>query len=206
MNRLSLLLLGSLLCLMLAWTGLVLIPYWHLGHLKPLAMEPDEPAMPGKPASYALQGQQVYMSLGCMYCHAQQVRPKGYGSDFERFGARQSVPRDYIRDPRVQLGTMRTGPDLHNIGDRPNNEEWHHLHLFSPRLTSPGSIMPAFAYLYKKQKIGEKPHPLALKNLPQAYAPEPGYEIVPTERARVLVAYLLSLKHNYSLPESQLEE
>jgi cytochrome c oxidase cbb3-type subunit 2 len=36
------------------------------------------------------------------------------------------------------------------------------------------------------------------------YAPERGYEIVPTRRAEALVEYLLSLKIDYSLPEAPI--
>lgn len=201
MNRLPLLFLGIFFCLAFSWTGLVLIPHLTTGNLKPIAAEEGEHPMPGKVPGLAAQGQQEYMNLGCMYCHTQQVRTKGIGADAIRYGDRKSVPRDYIRDPRVQLGTMRTGPDLHNIGDRPNNADWHHKHLYNPQITSPGSIMPHFAYLYRVQEIGDKPSPDAL-DLPDAFAPPKGYEVVPTERANVLVAYLLSLKHSYPLPES----
>ncbi len=64
--------------------------------------------------------------------------------------------------------------------------------------------MPAFAFLYKKQKIEDAPSPNAL-NFPKGYAgaPESGYEVVPTDRAEALVDYLLSLKINYELPESK---
>ena len=61
-----------------------------------------------------------------------------------------------------------------------------------------------YAFLFKKQKIGDAPNPRALK-FPPTYkkGPEPGYEIIPTERADTLVSYLLSLKMDYQLPESQ---
>jgi hypothetical protein len=70
---------------------------------------------------------------------------------------RRSVPLDYIFDRPHQLGTMRTGPDLINIGNRQTSPEWHHTHLYNPRLTSPGSIMPDFSYLYVRRPIsGER--------------------------------------------------
>jgi cytochrome c oxidase cbb3-type subunit 2 len=37
------------------------------------------------------------------------------------------------------------------------------------------------------------------------HAPPPGYEVVPTKDAQDLVAYLLSLKHDYTLPEVSAE-
>jgi hypothetical protein len=35
------------------------------------------------------------------------------------------------------------------------------------------------------------------------HAPPPGYEVLPTQEARDLVAYLLTLKHDYPLPEAE---
>jgi cytochrome c oxidase cbb3-type subunit II len=52
--------------------------------------------------------------------------------------------------------------------------------------------MPPFRYLFVKQKIGDAPSPDAL-NLPPAFAPPAGYEVVPSDDAKKLVAYLLSL-------------
>jgi cytochrome c oxidase cbb3-type subunit 2 len=156
----------------------------------------------------AQQGKQVYIEMGCVYCHSQQVRRQGFGADYERnWGPRQTVARDYIMQDRVLLGTMRTGPDLMHVGGRPLNADWHHLHLYNPQITSPGSTMAPFPFLYETQKIGEAPASNALKFPPDSdYAPEPGYEIVPTRKAEALVEYLLSLKVNYSLPEAPILE
>lgn len=157
----------------------------------------------------AQQGRLIYIDQGCLYCHSQQVRKKGFGNDWERgWGDRETVPRDYILQPRVLLGTSRTGPDLMSIGARQPSEEWHHLHLYNPQITSPGSIMPPFRYLYKVQEIGDAPSPHAL-NIPDTFPddqPPAGYEIVPTDRAHQLVAYLLSLKLDYELPEARFAE
>ncbi len=157
----------------------------------------------------AQQGKEIYTSMGCLYCHSQQVRRKGFGADFERgWGDRQTVPRDYILQKRVLLGTSRTGPDLMSIGMRQPSAEWHYLHLYNPQFTSPGSIMPPFRFLFETRKVGDTPSPDALK-IPDEFPdeqPPPGYEIVPTERGRELVAYLLSLKLDYELPESRFSQ
>ncbi len=72
----------------------------------------------------AIRGAQVYAANGCVYCHSQQVRPDYGGSDLERkWGERRSAPRDYIFEPIVFLGRMRTGPDLANVGHRPALQE-----------------------------------------------------------------------------------
>ena len=108
---------------------------------------------------------------------------EGFGGDFERgWGPRRTVARDYLGDRRVMLGTMRTGPDLANIGVRQPSSQWHHLHLYNPRITSPGSIMPRFAFLYETRKIVGQPSTDALE-LPEAFAVEAGYEVVPTRKA-----------------------
>ena len=106
----------------------------------------------------AALGEQVYARNGCIYCHSQQVRPEGFGADFERgWGPRRTVARDYLYNRRVMLGTMRTGPDLANIGARQPSKSWHHLHLYNPQITSPGSIMPPFAFLYEERPIVGEP-------------------------------------------------
>ena len=200
---------GALATILFSFTGIVMMSNIQYGRLEPIVLEEGEPAYPRTPSGEAMQGKQVYVDLGCIYCHSQQVRRKGFGADFERgWGDRQSVPRDYILQKRVLLGTMRTGPDLMNVGDRIPTRDWHHLHLYDPKITSPGSIMSPFAFLYKKQKIqGDELSPNAL-TFPPDYenAPEEGYEVVPTERAHVLVEYLLSLKLDYELPESKFAE
>ena len=208
MNKFTLLFLGIFFTAAFSFTGLVVSSQVQYGSLKPIAMEEGEDPYPREPVGIAQQGKLVYENQGCLYCHSQQVRAKGFGADFERgWGDRQTVARDYILQERVVLGTMRTGPDLMNVGERLSVDDWHYLHLYDPQLTSQGSVMPPFAYLFKKQKIGDEASSDALK-FPPDYKnrPEEGYEIVPSERAKQLVAYLLNLKLNYELPESRFSQ
>ncbi len=205
MKRLPLLLLGIFLTIAFSFTGIVLTSNIQFGQLTPAATEEDGDKYPLAPVGTAHQGKQAYIDLGCVYCHTQQVRRKGFGADYERgWGERQSVPRDYIRQERVLVGTMRTGPDLMNVGTRLSSKDWHFLHLYDPQITSKGSVMQPYQFLFKKQKIGLDPSPEALKFPPgYKHAPESGYEVVPTEKAKQLVDYLLSLKYDYELPESK---
>jgi cytochrome c oxidase cbb3-type subunit 2 len=216
MKNLPLLFLGIFFTLAFSWAGLILSSQYQFGQLEPTTSTLDEDGnlMPGE-ISYpqtgsgiAQQGKRVYISEGCMYCHSQQVRPQGFGADFERlWGPRQSVPRDYILQERVLLGTMRTGPDLTNVGARAITPDWHHQHLYDPQITSPGSIMPSFSYLYEVKEIDGKPSENAII-VPEdsSYYPGEGYEVVPTAKANALVKYLLSLKINYELPEAKFTE
>ena len=208
MNRFPLLFLGLMFTFFTAWVGLVIAPLKQYGGLQPVT-DPDNPSstLPPPYSALAQRGREVYAANGCLYCHSQQVRPKDQGSDLDRgWGRRPTVARDYIYDRPVFLGTMRTGPDLINIGMRQPSAKWHHLHLYAPRAMSPGSIMPNFRHLYILQKIAGKGSPDALE-FPPGKGPviKPGYEIVPSEDARALVAYLLSMNHGYSLDEAPVD-
>ena len=203
MNYGPLIFLGIFLTLASSWCGLVLIPQLQFGRQESLKIESTGETYPQPRSGLAEQGRQVYRANGCIYCHTQQVRTEGYGADLARnWGQRRTVARDYLYDKPVMLGTMRTGPDLTNIGLRQGSANWHLLHLYDPQITSKGSVMPPFRFLFEKRKVGEKPSPNALV-LPKELALEPGYEVVPGRDAKVLVEYLLSLKANAPLPEAQ---
>lgn len=203
MNRAPLIFLGVFFTLALSWTGIVLTNQLAYGKLQPVIDETENKAFPEQTPGLAAQGKLVYQDLGCIYCHSQQVRRPGFGSDDKRgWGDRQSVARDYIREKRVLLGTMRTGPDLRNIGARQASRDWQMLHLYDPQITSKGSNMPTFPFLFERRKIVGEPSPKAIK-LPAPYTAAPGYEVVPTHRAEALVAYLISLKDTYEYPETR---
>lgn len=124
------------------------------------------------------------------------------GSDIERgWGLRGSVARDYLQDNPVLLGTQRLGPDLANIGVRQPDAAWHLRHLYAPDAVVEGSTMPPYRFLFEKRRIRQAPSTDAL-TLPEALAPEAGFEIVPTDEGRALVAYLLSLKSDVPLFEA----
>lgn len=142
------------------------------------------------------QGLGVYLAEGCAYCHTQQVRP--LSQDTLRYG-RASIPADFARiapqnlwqqAPRV-LGTERTGPDLTNLGVRQPSDVWQYLHLYQPRAVVPGSIMPAFPWLFETKPAAE-PGDVVVP-LPPSVAPPEGV-VVARPAAQALVAYLLSLK------------
>ena len=216
MKNLPLLFLGIFFTLAFSWVGLVLSSHLNLGSLQPATSSLDEQGnniagdtlYPIELGGIAKTGKAVYIEEGCLYCHSQQIRPKGFGADYERgWGDRQTVARDYIYQERVLLGTMRTGPDLANVGSRLPSADWHLNHLYNPRITSPGSIMPPFPFLFEVRKIEGAPSPKALK-IPESspYAPKEGYEVIPTDRALALVAYLQNLKIDYELPEMKFSE
>ncbi len=205
MNRAPVIFLGAFAAIALSWTGIILTNQISYGKLQ-LSVDADGNATPKPIPGLAARGKLVYQDLGCIYCHTQQVRRPGFGTDMERgWGERQSVARDYIREERVLLGTMRTGPDLRNVGQRLRDQggrEWHIKHFYDVQLTSPGSIMPNFRFLFETRKILGEPSRKSVQHLlPAQYQPAPGHEIVLTERGESLIEYLLSLKDPELYPD-----
>jgi len=90
-------------------------------------------------------------------------------------------------------GAMKDEPLLYSAA-------WHHQHLYNPRSINPNSNMPAHRFLYEKRRVGGQASADALK-LTGAFAPEEGWEIVPTYDAKCLVAYLMSLDQSHALTE-----
>ncbi len=252
MNFGPLLFLGIFLTFASAWIGLVFMPTATLKNVQATMPEGSTVANPRPYTGQEQLGRAVYQREGCVYCHSQQVRGGQYNNDLERgWGSRRSHPQDYIYDYPLLLGTMRTGPDLANIGARQNNDNWHLTHLYDPQLITRGSIMAPFRFLFRLQPIGQTPSADALRfnfvyvtlagdinkvlqdlnaagftlvekrgdrylgqfepakaadllkvagvKSAEAYVPA-GQEIVPTDDAKNLVAYLKSLDHGYDLP------
>lgn len=204
MNRFRIIFIGFSLTFLSAWCGLVLLPVRGLGNFKQATDPATGKPVPPPLTALELRGRDVYISNGCVYCHSQQVHPSRARTDIERgWGSRRTVARDYMNQGTAQMGTMRTGPDLSNIGVRNPSPDWHLLHLYNPQTTSKGSIMPPYPFLFREQSIpAGGPSPEALR-LPAAYAPAAGREVLPGDDALALVAYLQSLKlSSYEVPEA----
>jgi cytochrome c oxidase cbb3-type subunit I/II len=90
-----------------------------------------------------LEGRDIYIREGCNNCHSQMIRP--FRSEVERYGE-YSKAGEYVYDFPFLWGSKRTGPDLHRIGKK-YNDNWHFNHMMDPRSTSPGSIMPKYEWL-----------------------------------------------------------
>ena len=119
MKNLNTLLAGIFLAVALPFGALVISSQVQLGSLGRAPAEEGGPLFPSREPGLAIQGRAVYVSLGCVSCHTQQVRPAGQGSDIARgYGTRPSVARDYVQQKQVLLGDRRIGPDLANYGAR----------------------------------------------------------------------------------------
>ena len=92
-----------------------------------------------------LAGRDIYIREGCYNCHSQMIRP--FRSETLRYG-HYSTAGEFVYDRPFQWGSKRTGPDLHRVGGK-YNDEWHHIHLTNPRDLVPESNMPAYPWLAK---------------------------------------------------------
>ena len=204
---------GILAVFALSFAVLALAPALQIGGLQPVVDEDSGDIYPIDVSGVQAQGRAVYVSQGCVACHTEQVRDPSEGADIARgWGVRRTVARDYIYEKPALLGYMRFGPDLANIGSRKPDPklgddpdkytaEWHYRHLYDPRGTSPGSIMPSYKFLFEKRKVAGQPDADAVK-LEGEEALAVGYEIVPGPEARALVAYLTTLDHSHPLKEA----
>ncbi len=107
--------------------------------LGPQALDGVEPYTPLEVA-----GRDIYVREGCYVCHSQMVRPMR--AETMRYGP-WSRAGEYAYDRPFQLGSRRIGPDLHRVGGK-YGDAWHWEHMYDPRSNSPGSIMPAYPWLF----------------------------------------------------------
>ena len=186
MKHTWLLVLGALATLGFAWVVLVAIPQTMLVELE---------APPG------LEAYSRTEARGREVCHSQQVRDDAFTSDVARgWGPRPTAPADYVYDRPHLLGTMRTGPDLINVGLRLPDQDWHLIHLYDPRALVEWSIMPPFPFLFDEVggQVGG-----SLEGLDIPGRPDGAPAIFATQDALALVDYLLSLERAYPLPRSE---
>jgi cytochrome c oxidase cbb3-type subunit 2 len=130
-----------------------------------------EPVAGLKPyTALQLAGRDVYQREGCYNCHSQMIRP--FRAETERYG-HYSVAGEFVYDHPFQWGSKRTGPDLHRVGGR-YNDEWHRLHLRQPRDLVPESNMPAYPWLAKTllDPAESAPHMTALSRVGVPYSKE----------------------------------
>lgn len=192
-------LLGALIALMVSLGGLAEItPLFIKAH----TVEPAPGFKPYDPLRLA--GKDVYVREGCYACHSQMVRTLRF--ETQRYGD-YSAASESVYDRPFQWGSKRTGPDLARIGGK-YSDDWHRLHLLTPRKVVPESNMPAYPWLAESTVDGEdiQARMRVLKLLGDPYsdaeiAAAPGAVKNKTE-LDALVAYLQGLGvHNVASQE-----
>ena len=96
--------------------------------------------------SLELHGRDLYIKEGCNNCHSQMVRP--FRSETERYGE-YAKAGEFVYDHPFLWGSKRTGPDLLREGGK-YPHSWHYHHMLDPESMSPGSIMPAYPWMFEK--------------------------------------------------------
>lgn len=202
-----------------AWLAVIVVPYFKMRDLAPVPFaESDATAgvfFPKRTGRVA-DGARVYAENGCYLCHTQVVRPTYAGNDMYRadWGGLKADPDrgdtrretnefDFIGESFAQVGVMRLGPDLSNLGRRVESqtggdpEAWLYTHLYNPRQNPKlwQSTCPSHPFLFEKQKIQGNPSADAL-----GIDVGEGYQLVPNSDAKALVSYLLSLKKDHPVP------
>lgn len=202
-----------------AWLAVVIIPFFKMRNLEPVALseEPDSGYFYPKRTGRITDGAWVYAQNGCYQCHTQLVRPTYAGTDLFRpdWGGLKSDPErgdtrretnafDFYGESFAQIGVMRLGPDLSNIGRRVESvyalnsdpTAWLYRFLYNPR-NDPRreySFCPPMRFLFIERKVTGNPSQDAIATA------EDGQEIVPGPEAQALVSYLLSLKKDHPVP------
>ena len=204
----------------LPWLLLIVGPSISYQSIQPIKYDKDKGDELDSAYSFPLvpvvthQGENIYASEGCVQCHSQMIRPSSFALDAWRKGwgqdqsarpveaARPTELRDYLGEKHSFLGVTRTGPDLANAGYRFENRTQVHLHLYEPRALNNWTVMPSYRHLYTVRKVQGQGSSAALPLGGTPFAPDEGYEVVPTQEAEQLVSYILSLKKDYPTPGS----
>lgn len=136
------------LLVFVAGVGFFLLSFIALGVLPGLRLadtiaSPAQADMPDYTAA-ELRGRRVYASLGCALCHTQQVR--FLPADVRRWGAPTAAWETRYDFPQL-WGTRRIGPDLARETSV-RSDDWQLTHLYKPQWVVPGSVMPAFPWLF----------------------------------------------------------
>ena len=157
------LVLGGLTTLAVATAALVVLPYFTV------------PRQRGGAGSRALHRNpaprgELNTYLMAAYCYSQQPARRHSHPTPNVAGARYRRRRLCLRRPAL-LGTMRTGPDLMNIGARQPSDQWHLGHLYQPRLCAE-QHHAGLSFLFEirdKAEAGE-----TVVTLPPGFAPKAG--------------------------------
>jgi len=190
-----------LVALLFTWIGQVAVGYLQVGKLEPVLNEETSLTNPPAPSGLAQTGARVFASEGCLECHSLSVRGPAGSADLTRgWGPRRSVPRDYLfREPAL-IGFARLGPDLSDVGERIKEPNDLMMHLLKPKKLRSTSTCPPHPWLFELKLAGPKN-----ENDSMPVTAADWKQVVPSYKAKALVAYLQSLNLGYPLPEAPLK-
>lgn len=205
------------------WLLVVVVPFTTMRQLEPVPYDGEDEAagvyIPKRDGRIT-EGSLIYGQEGCYQCHTQVIRPTYAGNDVfrdewaglrkgdkvDKDTRRETLPTDFDQEQVAHVGVSRVGPDLSNFGRRLSHyldgsdttpEEWVLMHLYNPREvfrydnpkeTALNSTCPPKGGFFKEVDV----YGSASRTLPVGI--EEGKGVVPTDRARALASYLISLK------------
>ncbi len=124
----------------------VTIAFAGLIEIVPNFAQASRPVIGTKPyTTLELAGRHVYIKNSCNACHSQLIRP--FKAETDRYGS-YSLSGEYAYDRPFLWGSKRTGPDLHRVGNY-RTTDWHENHMREPQSVVPGSIMPAYPWMFE---------------------------------------------------------
>ncbi len=126
----------------------VTIAFAGLIEIVPNFAEASRPTIGTKPyTTLELAGRHVYIKNSCNACHSQLIRP--FKAETDRYGD-YSLSGEYAYDRPFLWGSKRTGPDLMRVGNY-RTTDWHENHMRNPQSVVPGSIMPAYTWMFTNE-------------------------------------------------------
>jgi len=204
-----------------AWVVLIAVPAARMEHRQPVKMSDaaDAPYYQHNVSGRILNGAEIYQNNGCFTCHTQLVRPQ----DVSRKGlmvaegggpVRETGEHDFDGEAFANIGLQRIGPDLSNFGIRAeayaekakmSAEQWVIEHLNNPRN---GRLHPDSEGKPTDMSWSKCPAQTQMFDAVNPQAQRGGVVVTrddggayqPSQDARVLASYLLSLKRNEPLP------
>jgi cytochrome c oxidase cbb3-type subunit 2 len=126
----------------------VTIAFAGLIEIVPNFAQASRPVIGTKPyTTLELAGRHVYIKNSCNACHSQLIRP--FKAETDRYGD-YSLSGEYAYDRPFLWGSKRTGPDLLRVGNY-RTTDWHENHMRDPESVVPGSIMPAYPWMFTNE-------------------------------------------------------
>lgn len=217
-------LIGLLASFGLPWLVAVIIPFASMGDLDPVEMDDEESINTyySVKRDGRTDGSIIYGQEGCYQCHTQLIRPTYAGQDVHRDGwaglmltadspdtRRETLAMDYEGEHTAYTGISRVGPDLSNLGRRlefhlagrdETPVEWVLRHLYNPRdcknYREDSQDLPENSTCPAKLGMFEKVPAYRGRGEGLDVQIDSDEAIVPTDRARALADYLVSLKRD----------
>jgi len=126
----------------------VVIAFAGLIEIVPNFAQASRPVIGTKPyTTLELAGRHVYIKNSCNACHSQLIRP--FKAETDRYGS-YSLSGEYAFDRPFLWGSKRTGPDLMRVGNY-RTTDWHENHMKDPVAVVPGSLMPAYPWMFTNE-------------------------------------------------------